>query len=617
MLENRRRVSGVCWIVAGLPILASFVQAAIALSGTSGGGLPVIGGLKRLFQSVAVFDAAGTVFRASSTVVLVLFLLVTVAWLAQGTGLFVLRHRVFTLGATGFVTLFLVLFELVYLPILSADVPTGEVAGFLLVPVVAAGASWAAALVFEWDITLDEETSEQLSDARAEAQEARQQFDDRVDTVASEPTRQSLRSFAPDAIDKFEREVASFREDCQSVIDRADELTDSSMASRERNEVAAQVRSDAAGLAPTDRADRLQTELEQAIEDRIRDEFGDLHYVSRYDTAYEIRNLRTYHEIELPTIGGPAVQLGGTPHELDDRLVEAIDREGLDSVATAIERVESHLAEMEALLEEQESTVATALDAADSALTVTRDHLDTLDGVARDRLSEFLLEGRTPDAELQVPNEPAVAEHEADAKAALHEGRFDAAQRAAEGARTEAQSVQAIAEFFAESVVATMDYGSGSIPIPEAVGADLAAQLRVPFERTYDVEYAVAGTTLEIDGDGEVTEADRDRPSRGSEPATNGADPDDVLYVLRELQSAAAASSTDDTVELQTEQLPEKFADEAVLTEIQTFAERQSDVVSVTVPEDPPPGFLSVEVSDGVSPQRVMDDLQDQYSNNR
>ena len=617
MLQNRRRVSGVCWVVAGLPILASFIQAAIALGGASGSGLPVIGGLKRLFQSVAVFDAAGTVFRASSTVVLVLFLLVTVAWLAQGAGLFVLRHRVFTLGATGFVTLFLVLFELVYLPILSAGVPAGQVAGFLLVPIVASGASWAAALVYQWDITLDEETGEQLSAARADAQEALQRFNDRVDTIASETTRQSLQSFAPEAVDRFERGVDSFRDDCQSVIDRADELTDSSMTSRERNEVASQIRSDATALAPDDRADKLQRELEQAVTDQIRDTFGDLHYVSRYGTEYELRNLRAHHEVDLPTIGGPAVQLGGTRHELDDRLVDAINNAGLDSVTTAIERAEAHLTEMEAMLEERESAVAAALDEADSALTVTRDHLDRLDGAARDRLTEFLLEGRTPDATLEVPNKPAVTGHEADAKAALHEGRFDAAQRAAEQARTEAQAVQAIAEFFAESVVTTMDYGSGSIPIPETVGTDLAAQLRVPFERTYDVEYAIAGTTLEIASSGEATEGGRERTPRGSDPVTNGADPDDVLYVLRELQSAAAASSTNNTVELQTEHLPEKFVDEGILTEIQTFAERQADVVSVTVPEDPPPGFLSVEVTDGVSPRRVMDDLQNQYSNNR
>lgn len=617
MLQNRRRVSGVCWVVAGLPILASFIQAAIALGGASGGGLPVIGGLKRLFQSIAVFDAAGAVLRASSTVVLVLFLLVTVAWLAQGTGLFVLRHRVFTLGATGFVTLFLVLFELVYLPILSAGVPTGQVAGFLLVPIIASGASWAAALVYQWDITLDEETGGKLSDARTDAQGALQKFDDRVEFIASETTRQSLQSFAPEAVERFERGVASFRDDCQSVIDRADELTDSSMTSRERNEVASQIRADAAGLAPDDRADRLQKELEQGVTDQIRGTFGDLHYVSRYDTAYEIRNLRAYHEIDLPTIGGPSIQLGGTRHELDDRLVEAINDEGLNSVTTAIERVESHLAEMETMLEERESAVATALDETDSALTVTRDHLDTLDGEARDRLTEFLLEGRTPDATLEIPNKPTVTDHAADAKAALHEGRFDAAQRAAEQARTEAQSVQAIAEFFAESVVATMDYGSGSIPIPEAVGVDLAAQLRVPFERTYDAEYAVAGTTLDIASDGEATEGNRDRTPRGSDIVTNGADPDDVLYVLRELQSAAAASSTNDTVELQTENLPEKFVDEGILTEIQTFAERQSDVVSVTAPENPPPGFLSIKVADGVSPKRVMDALQNQYSNDR
>ncbi|MBX0325241.1 hypothetical protein EGH21_19630 [Halomicroarcula sp. F13] len=523
----------------------------------------------------------------------------------------------FTLGATGFVTLFLVLFELVYLPVLSADVPTAQVAGFLLVPVVAAAASWGASLVFEWDITLDEETSEQLSAARKDARKALEQFDDQVDAAASESTLSSLRSFAPAAVESFETEMAAFREECQSVVDRADDLTEGPESSRERNDAAAQVRTDAEGLNPEERANRLQRELERAVVDRIRDEFGDLHYVSRYDQAYEVRNLRSYNEISLPTLDGPPVQIGGDQHELDDRLVNAIDTQGLGPVANAIERVETHLSDLETALDEHETRVATGLDAADESLVLAEDHLDNLDGVAQERLREYLLEGRTPDETLSVPNRLSVSDAKTDAQVALHEGRFDAAERYAKEAREEAAAVQAIAEFFGESVVATIDYGSGSIPVPGVVGKDLTAQLRVPFEQSYGVEYAVKGTTLEIAGDGEATADDHDTARGRTETTTNGADPDDVLYVLRELQSTATASASDDTVELQTEQLPEKFVSDEVLREAQSFAERQGDVVGMEVPEDPPPGFVSIKVADGVSPQRVMDDLQNQYSKNR
>ncbi|ERG90696.1 MAG: hypothetical protein J07HQW1_00723 [Haloquadratum walsbyi J07HQW1] len=43
MLQNRRRVSAGCWAVAGLPILASFVQATVALFETTATTIPLIG----------------------------------------------------------------------------------------------------------------------------------------------------------------------------------------------------------------------------------------------------------------------------------------------------------------------------------------------------------------------------------------------------------------------------------------------------------------------------------------------------------------------------------------------------------------------------------------------
>lgn len=617
MFENRRRLSGACWAVAGLPILASFVQATVALLGASASGIPVLGGLKRLFQSVPVFDAAGTVFRASSTVTLVLFVLVTAAWLAQGAGLFLFRHRVMTLGATGLVTLFLVLFELVYLPLLSAGLPTAQVAGFMLVPVVAATASWAGSLVFEWDVTLDEETTERLADARSTAQSALDGFDERIESAVDEQTLSSLRSFAPEAVSEFEDGRSAFRERCQSVVDSAAAVSDDHGASsRERNDRATQILSDAESLDPDRRAERLVEELEESVCERVRSEFGDLHCVSRYGDAYEVRNLRQYNEVSLPTIGGPSVQLGGDQHELADRLVQAVTEQGLGPGARAIERVEDHLDSLRTTLDEREDAVASTLADADDALDLARDHLDALDGDARERLSDYLLEGRRPNDAPEVPNAPAVREAASDAKDALHAGRFDDAERHAERARSTAREVQTVAEFFAESVASTIDYGSGSIPVPDTVGRELVAQLRVPFERSYDVDYEVEGGQLEIatEGGESATTNEPRKPVGGAGRETSGAAPDDVLYVLRELRSTAATTSAEDTVALQTERLPEKFLSSPILDEVKTFAERQSDVVAVTVPDDPPPGYLSVEVADDVSPQRVMEELQDQYA---
>jgi len=620
MKQNRQRLAGGLWLLAGLPILASFVQAAIALMGASATSIPVIGGVKRSVQSVAVLDAAGNLFRSSPSIVLVLFVFVTVAWLAQGAGMFVLTNRVFTLGATGFVTLFVVLFELVYLPLLSAGLPSGQTIAFLSVPILVAAALWASTLVFEWDVTLDDDTSGRLADAREDARRERQAFEDHVEATVPEDARELLREFAPDAVETFEQDAAAFTDECQSVVDTIETLSDDreSVSSRERNERAEQVLSDAKALDGQKRAERLCSTFERSLVKTINAEFGEFQPVSRYGRSYEFRNLRTYNELRLPMLDCPPVQIGGAQHELGEQIAAAVGSQGLASVAAAIERSGAHLSQARSVIDEHESAVATRLDEVDDILEIARDHIDGLDGEARERLHEFLFEGRTPEAVDAVQTVVKVREQQDEAKGLLHRAQFEDAERAADEAVTKAQQIEEIAEFFADSVGSTIEYGSGSIPVPPTVGTGLVSQLRVPFERSYAIEYEVDGDTLNITAadDGATTQTQESRELVNNTD-DDDVQADDVLYVLRELKSAAANSDVEGTVELQTEQLPEKFIRSDVLREIKRFAQRQSDVTGVTVPADPPPGFLSIEVSDSVSPQRAMTELQDRYASSQ
>ena len=614
MSWNRRGVSACCWLLAGVPIVASFVQATVALLRTSASGIPVIGGLKAFLLSIPVFRTAAVVFTSSSAIVLLLFVLLTVAWVAQGLGLFILRHRVLTLASTGFLTLFLVLFELVYLPVFSADVPLVQAGGFLLVPVLAVGTSWAATLGFDWDLTLEEEAADDLTVAQREVNVARETFEEQF---VRDRARNSLRSFAPELVGDIEADAESFRDRCDSLGDRVESLTAASMESRERKEKAAQLRSEAETLDPAGVADRLRSELKKGLIERIRKTFGDLHQVSRYGQAYEVRNVHTHNELSLPSLEGPPVQIGGDNHELADRLIEGARAEQFEAVASGIERSQEHRSDLAARLDEEESAVVTALDTTSESLVRAQDHLDRLQGKAKERLEELLQGGRGP---LEVPGEPTVSDHETAAKAALHEGRFEDAREEARAAKETAEAIELLAEFYGESVAATIEYGGGSIPIPDSVDRELVSNLRVPFERTYGIEYTVDGDSLKIVGDeedGTTSQPSHREQQSNRQSRTDGPNPDDVLYVLNELQLRATATDGADVVELQTETLREKFAAESVLAELQSFAERQTEVVGVSVPESPPPGFLTIEVADGVSPARVLDDLQDQYAKNR
>jgi hypothetical protein len=463
----------------------------------------VLGSLKGILQAVAVFDAAGTIFRSSSTVVLILFVLITVTWVSLGIAMFVRRNREYSLGAAGFVTLFLVLFVLVYLPLLSSDVPVAQAGLFLLVPVLAAGASWTAVLLYDWDVTLDEETVEQLTAARSTAKNAGEMFDDRLGDVDESSTLSSLRSVAPDAVDDFENGATAFRDRCQSVVDRAERLLDgeAGLSSRERYDRAQQVVADAEALDPAGQAESLSADLQTGVSRGVTEQFGDIHVVSRFGEAYEIRNLRDYNELAVPGLEGGAIQIGGDQHELAERLTEAIETEGLPVAGGAIERAHAHIDDLRAELSDHEERTDAILSEADHSLEMASEHIESMDGAASERLAEYLLEGRLPTELHDIPTRPEIEARKERAIDALHETRFDDAERNAETAREDAQRVEAIAEFFSESVVSTVDFGSGSIPVPPSVGTDLVERMRVPFEQAYGVDYSLEGSTLEVAGD--------------------------------------------------------------------------------------------------------------------
>jgi hypothetical protein len=567
-----------------------------------------------------VFDAAGTIFRSSSTVVLILFVLITLTWVSQGIAMFVRRNREYSLGAAGFVTLFLVLFVLVYLPLLSSAVPVTQAVLFLLVPVLAAGASWTAVLVYDWDVTLDEETVEQLNEARTTAKNARETFDDPVGDIDDESTLSPLRSVAPAAVEEFEDGATSFRDRCQTIVARAERLIDGEpgLSSRERYDRATQVVSDAEDLEPASRAESLVTALQTGVKRGVTEQFADIHVVSRFDGAYEIRNLRDYNELAVPDLDGGAIQIGGDQHELAERITEAIDSEGVPVAARVIERALTHVDDLRAELSEHEESIDAILSEIDHSLEMASEHIDGIDGAAGDRLAEYLIDGRLPDELRDVPTRPEIESRTEQSIAALHETRFDDAMRNAETAREDATRVEAIAEFFSESVVSTIEFGSGSIPVPPSVGTALVERMRVPFEQTYGIDYALETSELVIAGDADTRQSNVDAESETRRATTTGdVSADDVLYVLGELKAVASTATAEDSVELQTETLPAKFVTPQVLAEIRTFAERQPDVESVEVPDDPPPGYLSIVVADGASPERLMDTIQNEYAQTR
>lgn len=617
MLRNDRRVAIGCWLVAGLPIVATFLQAVIALLGVDAISIPLIGELKQTLDVVEVFDAAGVVFRNNDVAVFGLFILVALSWIGVGVGMLGLHDRQLTYAAAGLVTVFLALFFLVYSPLFWEDVPALQLAGFVAIPVLAVGAIWLSVTSYEWTETLEAETVELLAEARDRGETASHEFQQLIQQDADTKTLEWLAEVTPDAVAEFEETTDAFHDQCQKIQDGADRILEGDVdaTSKSRHQRATQLRDEAAGLAPDERAETALETLRKNVAQELRTEFGDLEVTSQYGERYAIRNMGQYNELRLTEIAGPPIQLGGDAHELGTRLADALESgTPLPDVAREIDRANSHIEEMTDEIRRQEATFDDHVSEIETALSDADGALSRIDPTLGERLEEMLFEKRFGDDDPPFPTAIDVRTQVEDAKEALHDCRFERALRAVDESASDADQIKQIVLFFTDSVVPTIEYGSGSIPIPADVGSTIIEKLQPEMQKVYDAGYTIQNGTLHVESTetsapssaAESTEESQQSRSGGGPP------PEDVLYLLRELRRVASESESRGTATLQLGEYPEKFSDSELTAELAAFCSRQSNIMEVEVP-DTEPGYIEVTVTPEESVSRVLKRLCDRY----
>lgn len=613
MLQNDRRVAIGCWVLAGLPIVATFVQALLALVGIEAVSIPVIGELKQTLDTVEVFDAAGVIFRDNDVAVFGLFILVALSWLAVAGGMFVLEDRQFSYAAAGLVTVFLALFFLVYSPLLWEGVPALQLVGFVTIPVVAVGAIWVSVTAYEWTATVESEVRELLNEARERTEQARLEFEETVRAGADANTLDQLADGAPRAVSAFEETTEEFEASCLEIREEADRLLDGRQpGSRNQLQEATRLRDEANALAPRDQAQSALDQLRADLTQELRSEYGTLSVRSEYGQRYAIRNMGQYNELSVPELQGPPIQIGGSAHELGERLGAAVDTgTPLPDIALAVEQATTQIEAMREEIERHETEFVESVEAVETALADTESALSRVEESVADRLGEMLFENRFGDEEPPFPTEVEIRERLDEAKADLHNCRFERALRAAEACASDAAQVKQIGVFFANSVVPTIEHGSGSIPIPTDVGTAVVEKMGTEIRQAYDVQYAVEGDSLSIDTTDEQTTTPETTETT-TQSRSGGPPPEDVLYLLRELDRAANEGETTETVTIQLGEYPEKFATGEVTDAVTSFCARQTSIADVDAP-DAEPGYIKLVVDDDESPSRVLSELCERY----
>jgi len=621
----------VAWGAAGIPLVVALVQTLMALFGytsSSAGLTPIADPV----LSIPVLFEAAVVFKDSSVVVMGLFLLIALAWGAQGGAMLVVEHREAAYGAaTLSAVLFFALFFGVYAPLASADIPLIQLAAFYAVPVCAAALQLFAVVTYPWNEVVLEETGGDLGRLEAEVANERSAFDAAFD--ARFEGLETLSNVAPGGVRDVRDGAEAFRARLDDIDDDIDEIR--TMSDGEAARAArAGVESELAGLDSDARIEELADGFEGALASGIRTEYGEFVVRSEYDERYRTVNLPTNHrELSIPG-AGDAVHLDHVDEEL-----ESLARTGnsFGAVATAVEAVDEHRQRVRAHVREREAPVVEAISTAGARLDTLDRQLDSMDVPFGDRVEEVLVDGRDPDLD-------GARDVRADldrARESLHECQFDEARSTAESAADGAATLVTTAELLS-TLEASIDARHATVSIPAEI-PDGYIEAIVPAIRSgydgLDATVAAGGDRIAFTYDDERDEAsdptdaggahdtapddtvDRTGRSDAVESGTGResvrvAPPeevlDGVLYAFREFEDGADGDER--IAQFRLEDLPDAVATRDVLVNVERFAGRQSDLFeSVDLQSPEPPGFIEFTPADGESIERSMSTARERF----
>ncbi|MFD1645826.1 hypothetical protein [Haloarchaeobius litoreus] len=610
------------WGLAGLPVVGTFLQAAFALAGVEARTLPVVGGVVDAFISLQVFREAAIQFKASTAVVLVLFVLIAAAWVGQGVAMGLLRNRDVTFACAGLVSvLFLVLFFGVYSSLFGSGIGVVQLGLFFAVPFVASAGALGGAWLRDWEVDLESAAAEDLSEASDLVARKRETFDAEYRRQVGEDTLDAVAELAPNAVaearDAAEREREGYDELESKIGNVRSSVADASDGRRR----AAELLESAKRRDPDAAVDRIQSDLADGVRTAVERGDVDLTVRSRYGRTYEVVNLQsTFREVRLPPSNEPTHVA-----EVDRTIGRLLGRDDVDlaTVADALGEIRVHQERIERHVSDTEESFHASHEAAETDVERTRDELERLQGAVRDRVEEKLVDGHDPG----VDSVHSVEEQLREAREALHDCRFDEAERLVGEARDTADGLLTAVQFFG-SLAGALDHGQDRVSLPQAVDPELARDLAPAFESEYGVDYHVEDGHISVDTRGEPVSAaptaDRDR-SVGRSTATSSSSSssrdeyvnpeeyvDEVLLLFDELAAVAEAGS--DTVHLETGDLPEYAVQSEALAAIERFCNRQNDLVeSFDLPAGAPPGIVDVRFTDRNDAPAALDALYDRF----
>jgi len=360
--------------------------------------------------------------------------------------------------------------------------------------------------------------------------------------------------------------------------------------------------------------------LHRGIEEAVASGKLSMTVVSTYGTEYELVNLPTkFREVELSVPEG-RYHIGTIEGQVNAWLDD--ESTSIRELSFAIEGILEQQAAIEQYVSNHEREFEDRYGSIEGDVESVRAVADQLDGTVGERAQQLVLENRHS----EFDGITAITAGLGEAKRALHRCAFDDAMtRLAEQERTVDGLLTAVD--FLRSLMGGIEHGQTSVRLPGGKTEQLYTELEGLLEEQYEVELAIVGDSIVVEGsetDGNSddggqssVEAAADRtdnePGESVDTVSPATAADEILFIFRELKRG---NSSGETVEYQTEQLPEAIGRSDVLAALAKFCRRQSTVVSsVTVQDGAPPGFIQIEFADGTEPAAGLESLTTAFIN--
>lgn len=378
----------------------------------------------------------------------------------------------------------------------------------------------------------------------------------------------------------------------------------------------------------------IERDLQRAIETALDTGQFDPVVTSSLGRVYKIVNLPAqFRELTVPPENK-------TVHVANIETVvrETLEDSGLRETGRTVAAVHDHCEEIESFVRRQEELYLDERREVNDMLADIRQMTDRFDGDLGARLREFVIDGRnnalpgTVDIERQLDM----------ADESLHDCAFDDAVRVVNEARQASDDLLIVLDFL-NGATGTIEHGTGRVAIPDDVDDSFITDLVPILDRQHTSPVTLDGNQLIVTGGSgrsddtgrsgpepgaksrgiisgsessansppspSVSRQDR-RDSPGEEQLTPSAAADEILYILRELDGREGSQ----TVECQTERLPETVARHEVLKPLARFCRRQTEIVaSVTLQENAPPGFFEIQFNEGTSASAGLSLLRERF----